>query len=458
MAWMLGLMALALATVVLVVAQELRSGVDDRVNRGIEQEVREFVDFAEQATDPNTGQRVTDPAKLLELHLGTQYPDATEVHLGVYVTDRLHGLQQGEPPYRIVDDTALLGRIVEDPAAYGESTTPAGPFRWAKVEARNQDGTPGGWFVTGYFMDGLYAPDRTTIRILVLVSAIGLLVAAAVAWLVAGAILAPVRTVRQTAARITEEDLTRRIPVHGKDDIAALAEQFNAMLDRLEQAFTAQREFIDDASHELRTPITIVRGHLEVMGDDPEERAEVVRICTDELDRMSRMVEDLLLLARAQRPDFLRPQQVSVAELTVDIDAKVRALGERRWLLESVAEGEAWLDPQRVTQAVVQLAQNAVQHTRTGGEIRLGSTLRDGAVSLWITDDGPGIDEDELGRVFERFARGVNGRADRGGAGLGLAIVKAIAEAHHGTVRVVTTPGQGATIGVELPSTVEEHI
>jgi two-component system, OmpR family, sensor kinase len=273
-----------------------------------------------------------------------------------------------------------------------------------------------------------------------------------VAWLVAGQILAPVRTVRLAAARISEQDLTRRIPVHGRDDISALAEQFNAMLDRLEQAFRTQREFLDDASHELRTPITIVRGHLEVMGDDPAERAEVVRLCTDELDRMSRIVEDLLLLARARRPDFLRPQWVSLPELTSDIDAKVRAIGDRRWVLDSVGEGEVWLDPQRVTQALVQLAQNAVQHTKVGDTIRLGSTLFDGVVSLWITDEGPGIAPSDLERIFGRFVQGVDGRADQGGAGLGLSIVRAIAEAHHGKVQVMSTPDEGTTVGIELPA------
>ena len=106
------------------------------------------------------------------------------------------------------------------------------------------------------------------------------------------------------------------------------------MLDRLQDAFSAPRQFVDDASHELRTPITIVRGHLELMGDDPAERAAVVRLVTHELDRMSRIVEDLLLLATSQRPDFVRPQPISVAELTSDVDAKVRALGDRNWVLE----------------------------------------------------------------------------------------------------------------------------
>ncbi|MGH3774444.1 MAG: histidine kinase dimerization/phospho-acceptor domain-containing protein [Pseudonocardiaceae bacterium] len=124
----------------------------------------------------------------------------------------------------------------------------------------------------------------------------------------------------RAAAQIGEDDLTRRIPVRGNDDIAALAEQFNAMMERLQAAFATQREFLDDASHELRTPITIIRGNLELLGDDPAERAEDIRLCLDELDRMTRIVDDLLLLAKSERPDFVRPEPVELAELTSDGD------------------------------------------------------------------------------------------------------------------------------------------
>jgi signal transduction histidine kinase len=256
-----------------------------------------------------------------------------------------------------------------------------------------------------------------------------------------------VRLVRRAAAELTERDLTRRIPIHGRDDIAALASQFNAMLDRLEQAFGTQRQFVDDASHELRTPITIIRGHLELMGDDPAERADVVRLCTDELDRMSRIVADLLVLATAERPDFVRPEPVEIAELTSDLYAKCRALGDRTWRLASVGECVAAVDPQRITQAVVQLAQNAVQHTLPGEEILLGSSCGDGLVSFWVTDHGPGVAPADRERIFGRFARGPN---RRGGAGLGLAIVQAIAEAHNGTVRLTSPPG--ATFALDLPT------
>lgn len=423
MCWLIGLMALVLATVVVVVWRLLLVDVGDRVNRALEQETTEFSTYALT--------HAGSPRAVADAHLRLQYPDQFEAHLAVLPDGVL--VQRAENTYALENDRAVLSGIVAAPSPWGVTATAAGPFRWAKVHA-----TGGGdmWYVTGYFEDGVNAPVNATVRVLVLVSLAGLVIAALIAWLVAGVILAPVRAVRQAAAEITEDDLTRRITVSGRDDVAALASQFNAMLDRLEQAFREQRQFLDDASHELRTPITIVRGHLELMGDDPAERAEVVRLCTDELDRMARLVEDLLLLAKAQRPDFLRPVTVSLPELTSDIDAHLRALGDRRWVLESIAEGEAVLDPQRVTQAVVQLASNALRHTGSGDEIRFGSAV-DGVVSFWVADSGPGVRDSS--RIFSRST------------GLGLPIVKAIAEAHGGAVRVESVPGEGATFTVEVP-------
>jgi signal transduction histidine kinase len=224
------------------------------------------------------------------------------------------------------------------------------------------------------------------------------------------------------------------------------------MLDRLERAFAAQRTFVDDAGHELRTPITIVRGHLELMGDDPAEREETVRLVTDELDRMSRIVEDLLLLAKAERPDFVRPEETELAELTADVFVKARALGDRRWELAEVADRRVRLDPQRITQAMVQLAQNAVQHTVPGAPVRIGSrTTAAGRVELYVADSGAGVRPEDAEVIFERFRRGTARRGSLGsGAGLGLSIVKAIAEGHHGHVRLENTEGGGATFVLAL--------
>ena len=223
------------------------------------------------------------------------------------------------------------------------------------------------------------------------------------------------------------------------------------MLDRLEDAFASQRSFVSDAGHELRTPITIVRGHLELLGDDPEERRETVALVTDELDRMSRFVDDLLTLARAERHDFLQLEDVDLDALTEELGAKASALAPRRWEVERVGAGRLRADRQRLTQAVMSLAQNAVQHTRPGDSIVLGSELRAGRARLWVRDSGPGVTSVDRERIFERFARADGGRRRSEGAGLGLAIVLAIAEAHGGRVELESSLSHRATFTVDVP-------
>jgi two-component system OmpR family sensor kinase len=457
MAWMLLLMAVVLLTVTLVTRALLMQRVDADVTAALEQEASELKGVAQAGVDRATRQPFRDVHELLFNHLQRQHPDDDEVIVG-WVADGAAGkvlAQDRVEPFRLADRLDVLDPILRSPDSSGSTPTDAGELRWIKVEVTGRtDPNDHGAFVVGYLVDRDRVDVDQTIRTLVPVSGVGMVLAAIAAWLVAGQILAPVRLVRRAAAELTERDLTQRIPVQGRDDIAALTGQFNSMLDRLEKAFGTQRQFVDDASHELRTPITIVRGHLELMGDDPAERAEVVRLCTDELDRMNRIVDDLLLLAKAERPDFVRPEPVEVAELTSDIYAKVWALGDRAWRLAAIGEGVAEVDQQRVTQAVVQLAQNAVQHTSTGDEILVGSAYRNGQASFWVTDHGPGVPAGDREKIFGRFSRGSTDGAvgHRAGAGLGLAIVRAIAEAHGGAVKLVSTPGEGATFGIEIPT------
>ncbi|TDD80073.1 HAMP domain-containing protein [Saccharopolyspora karakumensis] len=451
MGWLLLVLVLVLLTVIVIVREYLHDEVDRRVTSSLEQEAKEFVAFAENGQDPVSGRMLGDPGTLLHNYLGHQYPDTDEALIGAWPVAGGLGVvsqEQTEPIKAVAHDRAVLQRIIDDPRAHGDLDTAAGPVRWVKVRAETAQGGSA-WFVVEHHIAAETADVDRSVRVLLLVSALGVVLAALISWVVAGLILAPVRAVRQAAAEITEHDLTKRIPVEGRDDIAALADQFNAMLDRLEDAFRIQRQFVDDAGHELRTPITIVRGNLELIGVDPAERDEVVRLCTDELDRMTRIVNDLLVLAKADRPDFVSPTEVSLAELTSDIDAKVRSLGDRRWVLAEMGEGEFSLDEQRITQAMVQLAQNAVQHTSPGSTIRIGSAVGDGTVELWVSDEGPGVDPGEMEKIFERFSHG-SGR--KGGAGLGLAIVRAIADAHHGRVVVRSAPGTGATFRLELPA------
>jgi signal transduction histidine kinase len=292
---------------------------------------------------------------------------------------------------------------------------------------------------------------ESAVQIAVGVSLVTLLLASLFIWLAAGRAISPLQALAGTARRISESDLSGRIPVRGGDEIATLARTFNEMLDRLETAFADQKEFLADVSHELRTPITVIRGHLETLGDDPAEQEEAITVIQDELDRMNRFVDDLLLLVRASRPDFLRPEPLDLDLLTHETFSKARLLGDRDWSLESTGIGIIRGDPQRLTQAVMNLADNAVRHTQMGEKVAIGSDLEDGEARLWVRDEGPGIEYADQRLIFERFARAASDIAP-GGAGLGLAIVQAIAEAHGGRIELHSRPGYGATFTVVIPA------
>ncbi|MFE6776170.1 sensor histidine kinase [Streptomyces sp. NPDC057702] len=454
--WLLLVMTVALAAVATTTRSILLRDVEERTTELLAQEAGEFAHFVERGRDPRTGAPFTEPRRLLKVFLERQYADPYEELLGLVHDSRPPSVVRQKravpvdlPLYR---DDAALAAIACSQRSTGTLDRAAGEVRWAKVAIRPGGAGPTGTFVVAFHADREQERADDVFRTLLAISGVALLMTCGIGWVVAGRILAPVRLVRATAAQLTEQDLTRRILVRGRDDVSALAETFNAMLDRLERAFGAQRQFVDDAGHELRTPITIVRGHLELMHTGPHgaaEREETIRLVTDELDRMSRIVEDLLLLAKAERPDFVTPAPVQLAELTADVFVKARTLGERRWELTEVAEGEAWLDAQRITQAMVQLAQNAVQHTTVGQRVRIGSRRAAGRVELYVADTGPGVRPEDAELIFERFRRGTARRGARGpgaatdshggGAGLGLSIVKAIAEGHRG--RVELRPG-----------------
>jgi signal transduction histidine kinase len=327
--------------------------------------------------------------------------------------------------------------------------TPAGAVEYLAVPLVGQ-GVTHGVFVAAIFRDRESEEVSDALRVVVGVGLAMLLVGSVLAWLLADRVLRPVKAVTETARSISGGDLSRRIPETGHDEIGVLADTFNDMLGRLETAFETQQRFVSDAGHELRTPITIVRGHLELLEDDPEERQGTLALVMDELDRMGRIVNDLLTLAKWEQLDFVTPAPVDVHALVDDVLAKAGALGPRNWQVDSFAAATIDADRQRIIQALMQLAENAVQHTKEGDEIGLGAFVDRDEARLWVRDTGPGIPFAEQGRVFDRFYR-AGGRRRSEGAGLGLAIVQAIARAHGGRLELASVPGSGATFTIVLP-------
>lgn len=450
--WYVVLLSLALLTSLLATRQVLRADVNRRIDSEISQEIRELNQLATDGVDPSTGERFADVTALLRVSLAQATPE-TNVGLVAMVDDRPVAHLGPSSGVRLDRDPSLLALWSGVTATkFGEAASAGGRMRYAAVpltvpEQPQQRGT--------LVIAVLSARDLAQVdRITLLAAETGgaaLVVASLLSWLVAGRVLRPVRDVTALARSISESDLKSRIPVRGADEISELAATFNRMLDRLEDAFATQRSFVNDAGHELRTPITVIRGHLELLEEDPEDRANAMAVVHDELDRMSRMVDDLLMLTRSERTDFLAPDVVELGELTDSVFAKARTLSGGPWELEQRGTGTIVADRQRLTQAVLELARNAVQHSASGSPIQLGSELVDGEARLWVRDQGPGVPAADRDRVFERFSRVATGGRISDGTGLGLAIVRAIATAHGGRVELSDPPGGGAMFSVVVP-------
>jgi two-component system OmpR family sensor kinase len=446
-----GLLAVAVVASVLVARQVLVDRLEDRIDHELAQEVSELR-ILSSGRDPQTGRPFgSDVRRVFEVFLDRNIPARNEVIL-TYVNGRPF---QRSPtlraaPYRLERDPALTarwGRVTG--TDQGEISTPGGRVRFLAVPVR-LTGAPPATFAVAVFRDAEQEDLDAAIIALGAVGLVVLLAGTILAWRLAGGVLGRVRAVTTTARSISETSLARRIPELGRDEIAQLAATFNDMLDRLERAFDAQRQFLDDAGHELRTPLTIVHGQLELLPEDREGQRRTLELVLDEVKRMGRMVGDLILLAQSDEPDFLRLEPVDVTVLTNDLHDKARALGDREWRIDAVGRGIIVADRQRLTQAIMQLAQNAVQHTDEGAEIGLGSSVTPGAARFWVRDSGPGVAPEDRERIFRRFERGADENDD--GAGLGLAIVTAIARAHGGRAELDGAAGGGTTFSITVPT------
>ena len=297
------------------------------------------------------------------------------------------------------------------------------------------------------------ASARRTNQLTVVLGTLATLASGAAALSLIRSVTVPVHRLVDVTRRVDRGNLSLRSGLRGRDEIGELAQSFDRMIERLEVAFAQQERFLADVSHELRTPITIVRGNLEALQRSPQTSDRVERAVAtglDELDRMGRLVNDLLLLTRATRMDFLRPEPLALAEFLPDVLAKAEGMASRRWRLGPVPATTLVADRDRLTQALLNLLRNAVDHTAAQGTIVLSAATAEGTVHITVRDDGTGIPADLQPQIFERFRRGAEARP--GGWGLGLSIVQAIARAHGGEVVVESRPGQGSTFTLSLPA------
>lgn len=447
--WYVALMVFSILVSVLAIYEVLLVRLEEQAENFLIKEVKEFRRLT-QGRNPSTAQPFGDDvAAIFDVFLSRNIP-----HDDTFLITLLNGkFYKSNPqllPVTLQPNSAFVKQSekLKQPKQGKKLTSTHTIYYLAEPILK---GKTHGVFLVVYSDTLARQQVNQAVVVIIQVTIAVLAIASVLAWIVAGRLLAPLGLLIETARSITESDLSQRIPVQGVDQIAELTMTFNEMLDRLQTAFASQRNFINDASHELRTPITIIRGHLELLGDDPQERRETVELVTDELDRMSRFVDDLLLLAKTEQPNFLNLQTVDISSLTEELYTKATALAQRDWRLENKGVGRIVADRQRLTQAIMNLAQNATQHTSDGDIIALGSKVLNGDAYFWVRDTGVGIAPTDLERIFERFARGSQSYRRSEGAGLGLSIVRAIATAHGGRVELKSRLGEGSTFTIIIP-------
>ena len=441
-----------------------RQNLETQMDASLARDIEDFRVLADTGIEPETQEHFTKASELM--YTAMQYNQLSE-------TQSVIGMQDSEIIWSAPENVSLrleqdaefvdwAANLEPDSAYITTVETDRSTYRAAVVPVHLAEDSAPGIYIEAADLQAELREVHLSLAIFIGAGAGALLIGGIAAWLLVGRMLQPVRDVQATAQRISEEELDSRIQVRGHDEFAELTETINSMLDRLQLALEQQSQLLDDVGHELRTPITIIRGHLELVDpNDPEDVAQTRDIGLDELQRMSLLVNDLVTLAQSNTTDFIQPKPTDIGEFMHDIHAKAQALGTRDWTLSARAHGWVTVDTARLTQAMLQLCANAVKFSEPDTAVELGSTFRHSATTgtdlcLWVADSGIGITPEDQRGIFKRFGRGSSGERTQG-SGLGLNIVSAITSAHGGTIHVESTPGAGSIFIITIPLEPAEH-
>ena len=351
----------------------------------------------------------------------------------------------------------VLGRALRGDTVWRSGSIAGLDNDWRVLTVPSQVGGGRGAIVVAESLEPREEALHRLVREFMLGGSAALLLAILAGYAVAAAALRPVEAMRRRAAAIGASTPEKRLPVPPtRDELSRLAETLNDMLGRLQSALDHERRFVDDASHELRTPLALLKTELEIALRQPRSRDELeaaLRSAADETDRLTRLAEDLLLVARADEGRLpIRLEQVSARQVLADVAARFEPrAGEQGRPIVVVDGPDAAVeaDVARLEQALGNLVDNALVHG--GGEVELTVRESAGSIELHVSDHGSGFPPSFVGRAFDRFSRADEARG-LGGTGLGLAIVELIARAHGGSASIATAPGGGADAWIALPA------
>ena len=356
----------------------------------------------------------------------------------------------------LLADPTLQALLDRPPQATSTDELTAGGMPLLVVVSPIRSGTRTlGTLVAAADLTGIRADQHRVVLVLAGEAVVALLAAVVAAYLLLRRLLRTVGRITAAADAAAQGELGRRLGDQGTDDeVGQLAGTFDGMLDRLSAAIEAQRRLISDVSHQMRTPLTVARGHLEVMQrvgvEDPDEVRSTVQTVIDELDHMRNLVERLLMLGRVLEPDFLQTHPVDLRAMVADTFEAAVVLAPRQWTRSEVPDVVIDVDADKLRGALLNLLDNAVKATGADDTIAIAATLEaDGGVAISVDDSGPGLAPDQIAVALARFGRPE--QAASGGSGLGLAIVSAVARAHGGTFALGPSPLGGCRATITIP-------
>lgn len=394
-----------------------------------------------------TVQKLTGPE---EERGNYNHVDLDEPELTALADNGILLIQITAPDGRILNRSRTLGNSFLSPGYSGPPVL---------IKFNEQDVLmAGSKLMGGALVQIAYPVSREEHFLWILASVLGLLVlgglalAAVGGWMVTRKALRPLQSLTSTAREITTNDMSCRIALDGpRDELYKLAETFNQMLDRLEKGFRSQQEFVAAASHDLRTPLTIIKSYTALLKrwgkDDMAIVEESIQAITKAVAVMERLVSDMLLLARMQARPYLEVMPLSLGDLARETVQEAQAFSEDINIkLDKVEQAVVAADEYYLRRAFWELLNNAIKYNRPGGEVAVSVTVnsKKREAYLSVTDTGPGIDAEDLSRIFDRFYRGDPVRTQGKGFGLGLSLAKEIVEAHNGQIIVDSHPGKGS--------------
>ena len=447
--WYLSLAALVLVTFAIAIYLYLSRGLVNVIDASLRNHAERI---AQAVGHPSATEEPSQPGVLI---LAPQFISLLDRHGNV--TDQIRDAEDHEVP---VNKQALERASADWQPEYDEvSLSATEHVRIITWPARDEDGEMF-FVVVGQTLRDVERAQKQLLLLLAIANPAALLLASIGGLWLANKALSPVDRLTRAAERIGRGNLSERVEEpKSHDEIGRLAATFNRMISRLEQAFERERRFAADASHELKTPLAVLRGDIEVAlrrERSPEEYRRVLESSLEEIARLTKLTEDLLTLARSDADEsVLALEPVRLDQLAAEASAYMTALANSAGVALSYDARTAALvegDPKRLKQLLYNLFDNAIKYTPVGGDVRLDLSVTDSSAVIEISDTGRGIPAAALPHVFERFYRQIDPRDSRvTGFGLGLAISKWIADAHGGSIEVDSREGEGSRFTVRLP-------